>query len=60
MNIDKVEYETLRYHDAKAYETLLQMREDYLRYKQICQSRINSNKTKKITKKTVKKKIIKK
>ena len=56
MNVDKVEFETLRYQDAKAYELLMKMREDYLRYKQLYESKVNVNETKKITKKTVKKK----
>lgn len=53
MNVDKVK--TLCYRDCDN-ETLLKMKEDYLRYKQLFQSRISVNESKKIIKKATKKK----
>lgn len=53
MNVDKVK--TLCYRDCDN-DTLLKMKDDYLRYKQLFESRINVNESKKIAKKVVKKK----
>lgn len=53
MNVDKVK--TLCYRDCDN-ETLTRMKEDYLQYKQLFESRINVNKSKKIIKKATKKK----